>query len=619
VYAWGQGNDGQLGVGSTANSSVPLPVALPGGVTPIAVSEGYGTSLAVGADGRVYAWGANQFGQLGDGTTAESRTPGPVSLPGGVAATAVSEGRGASLALSANGRVYAWGLNQAGQLGGGTTKGPARSGHTTCGKKPTAVSLPGGVQATAVSEGGSYTSYALGANGTVYAWGGDAYRHPVAVSLPGRVKARAVSAGATTTLALGADGNVYAWSARLKPVKVRLPRGVVATAVSAGSPDGLALSANGSVYSWDFDQSDRTRKRDRYASVPPVQVALPSSAVATAVSAGAGFYLALGAGGSVYAWGANQYGQLGDGTKTRSGTPVQVTLPDGATATAISAGSGASLAIGTESGTGTGTGTAVSTTTQLTASLNPAPAGTAVTLTATEVAADGTHPAGSVQFEVGGTSIGQPVAVDASGTATTTETFASPGTATVSAVFTPADTTAYQASTGTLIVTVNPVATSSGTIPLAAGIPQAGAFTLTVDTADTVTLAVSGASAVGQATPIVASDTRNTFPGWSVSGQDTDWAGTDSATGASIPGDQLGWAPTSSGTLPNGVTLGAVVPPGDPGLGSAAGVLASATAGLGNGYGTTTLGAALTLVIPAGQTPGPYTANLTFTAVDVAP
>ena len=225
-------------------------------------------------------------------------------------------------------------------------------------QKPAAVSLPGSVQATAVSEGGSYTSYALGANGTIYAWGGDAYRHPVAVSLPGRVKARAVSAGATTTLALGADGNVYAWSARLKPVKVRLPHGVVATAVSAGSPDGLALSANGGVYAWDFDQAEGPRRHDRYASLPPAQVPLPSGAVATAVSASAGFYLALGAGGSVYAWGANQYGQLGDGTKTRSGTPVQVTLPDGATATAISAGSGTSLAIGTGSGTGRAPGPA---------------------------------------------------------------------------------------------------------------------------------------------------------------------------------------------------------------------------------------------------------------------
>jgi hypothetical protein len=124
---------------------------------------------------------------------------------------------------------------------------------------------------------------------------------------------------------------------------------------------------------------------------------------------------------------------------------------------------------------------------------------------------------------------------------------------------------------------------------------------------------------VAAATPIIVSDTRNTFPGWSVSGQDTNWAGAGSAADASIPGDQLGWAPSSSGALPNGVTLGAVVPPGAPGLGSAAGVLASVTAGVGNGYGTATLGAALTLLIPSGQAPGPYTANLTLTAVDVAP
>jgi alpha-tubulin suppressor-like RCC1 family protein len=614
VYAWGQGNYGQLGVGSTANSSVPLAVALPGGVTAVAVSEGYGTSLAVGADGGVYAWGLNQFGQLGDGTTTESRTPVRVSLPGGVAATAVSEGRGTSLALGADGRVYAWGLNQAGQLG----KRTRSCRRTACGKTPAAVSLPGGVLATAVSEGGSDTSYALGANGTVYAWGGNAARHPVAVSLPGGVKASAVSAGAAITLALGADGNVYAWSAPLRPVKLRLPSGIVITAVSAGNPDSLALSSTGHVYAWDLDQAGGRRWRAQCVSRSPVQVPLPSGAVATAVSAGAGFYLALSASGGIFAWGANKYGQLGDGTKTGSATPVQVKMPGGAAATAISAGSGTSLAIGAGSGTGTGT-SAVSTTTQLTASPNPTPAGMAVTLTASEVAADGTHPAGSVQFEVGGTTIGQPVAVDDTGTAQTTETFAAPGTASVSAVFTPADTTAYQPSTGTLTVTVNPVATSSGTVPLAAGVPQAGTFTLTVDTADTVTLAVSGSSAAAAATPIIVSDTRNTFPGWSVSGQDSDWTGAGSAADASIPADQLGWAPTSSGTLPNGVTLGAVVPPGDPGLGSAAGVLASVTAGLGKGYGTATLGAALTLLIPTGQAPGPYTANLTLTAVDVAP
>ncbi len=171
VYAWGYNSNGQLGNGTTTDSSVPIPVTLPDGVTPIAVSAGWRTSLAEGSDGNVYAWGDNQFGQLGDGTQADSSTPGQVSLPSGVKATAVSEGFATSLALGSNGTVYAWGANLAGQLGDGMDTGPEICGYTPCSTTPVPVTLPGGVTATAVSEGGLYTSYALGSNGTIYAWG----------------------------------------------------------------------------------------------------------------------------------------------------------------------------------------------------------------------------------------------------------------------------------------------------------------------------------------------------------------------------------------------------------------------------------------------------------------
>ncbi len=120
LYAWGDNETGQLGDGSTADSSVPVRVLLPPGVIPRAVSEGEGTSLALGSDGRVYAWGDNKFGQLGVGWFWEHRgckpdpcstLPVAVSLPRGVTATAVSEGDGVSLAVGSDGRVYAWGDN----------------------------------------------------------------------------------------------------------------------------------------------------------------------------------------------------------------------------------------------------------------------------------------------------------------------------------------------------------------------------------------------------------------------------------------------------------------------------------------------------------------------------
>jgi hypothetical protein len=140
-----------------------------------------------------------------------------------------------------------------------------------------------------------------------------------------------------------------------------------------------------------------------------------------------------------------------------------------------------------------------------------------------------------------------------------------------------------------------------------------------VDTVDIVTLAVSGSTATAATTKITVSDTRTTYPGWSVTGQDTTWTGAGTASGSTIPGDQLGWTPASSGTLPHGVTLGSQVTPANPGLGSTPAVLASAHSGNGNGYGTTVLGANLTLIIPVAQQPGSYAANLTISAVDANP
>ena len=259
-------------------------------------------------------------------------------------------------------------------------------------------------------------------------------------------------------------------------------------------------------------------------------------------------------------------------------------------------------------------GPAQGTTTTLTASPNPATVGQTVTLRATVAPSNAT---GSVQFSVGGTAIGTPVTVSG-GVATTTTTFAAAGTEALAAAYTA--TGNFTGSSGTLSLPVQAAPPNSGTIPLAVTVAATGTFTLTVDTTNTVTLAVSGSNATAATTPIVVSDTRNTFPGWSVSGQDSNWTGSGTAAGATISGNALGWAPTSSTTpLTQGVTLGPVVPPNGPGLGTAAAVLASVHAGTGNGFGTTTLGANLTLAIPSGQAAGPYNSGLTITAASTNP
>jgi hypothetical protein len=259
-----------------------------------------------------------------------------------------------------------------------------------------------------------------------------------------------------------------------------------------------------------------------------------------------------------------------------------------------------------------------STTTTLTSS-NAAPTTcTSVTLTATEVAADGTNPAGSVQFLSGTSDIGGAVAVNASGVATTTTTFSTAGTYSVTAVFTPTSSS-YASSTSSAVTETVTTGTSctSGAEPLSVDIATSGTFTLTVPTG-TVTLVVSGSTATGALNTITVSDTRNTFPGWSVTGQTSNFAGSGTAAGQTISGDQLGWVPTDT-ALATGATLGPTVAPGTSpgGLEDTAAVLASAVPG--GGGGTSSLSANLTLDIPAAAFAGPYAATMTITAVTTGP
>jgi alpha-tubulin suppressor-like RCC1 family protein len=120
VWAWGYNYEGQLGNGTTTHSSVPVQVSGLTGVTAIAAGSAEGDhSLALRSDGSVWAWGGNARGQLGTGTTTNSSTP--VQVNGLSEVTAIAAGTLHSLALRADGTMRAWGFNYFGQLGNGTT------------------------------------------------------------------------------------------------------------------------------------------------------------------------------------------------------------------------------------------------------------------------------------------------------------------------------------------------------------------------------------------------------------------------------------------------------------------------------------------------------------------
>lgn len=323
AMAWGHNGSGQLGNGTNTDDYAPVAVTSLSGVT--ALAGGGGQSLALLSNGTVLAWGDNAYGQLGNGTVEYSNMP--VAVSGLSGATAVSAGGaseftdGHSLALLSNGSVMAWGANEFGQLGDGM------QGVGTNSDVPVAVKLGG---ATAVSAGG-YHCLALLGSGKVMAWGaggagqlGNGAQINFYVPIETLQGATAIAAGEFHSLALLSNGTVMAWGAnnygqlgdgtttqRLSPVAVSGLTGVRAIAASGGH--SLALLNNGTVMQWGGTTVE---------SHTPT--AVNGLTEVKAIAAGGGHSLALLNNGTVMAWGDNEAGQLGDHTTTNNPIPELV-------------------------------------------------------------------------------------------------------------------------------------------------------------------------------------------------------------------------------------------------------------------------------------------------------
>ncbi|THF87841.1 hypothetical protein E7T09_00975 [Deinococcus sp. KSM4-11] len=216
VRAWGNNSSGRLGNPSPLDSTTPMTVS---GITTsnpaVEVAAGNGHSLAILADGTVRAWGYNGYGQLGNGTTTQSTTPVTVSgITTSNPAVEIAAGYSHSLAILADGTVRAWGYNNVGQLGNGTTT-----------KSTTPVTVSGITASNPAVEvaGGNYHSLAILADGTVRAWGYSNFGQlgngattgsttPVTVSgITASNPAVEIAGGLYHSLAILADGTVRAW------------------------------------------------------------------------------------------------------------------------------------------------------------------------------------------------------------------------------------------------------------------------------------------------------------------------------------------------------------------------------------------------------------------------
>ncbi|HEX6895383.1 MAG TPA: choice-of-anchor D domain-containing protein [Bryobacteraceae bacterium] len=319
---------------------------------------GASLTMAQQPSGAIRAWGDNERSQLGDGLIGNALVP--ESVLGLTDVVAVAGGPFYSLGLKSDGSVFAWGFDQAGEMGVADASFPA--------SHPLPVPVVGlgpGSGVIAISAG-DHHSVALKADGSVWTWGGNEVgqlgianleRSSVPIQVPSLGPGSgviAIAAGHLHTLALKGDGTVLAWgfSPNLGVGKANTPIGTIVTvtsdaiAIAAGSDHSLVLRADGAVVGWGEDGDGQVGDGSTGTAVFfPIAVAgLGSGSGVIAIAAGETHSLALKSDGSVLAWGDNRTGELGDGTLNPHATPAAVSGV-GSGVVSLSGGAGFSQAL----------------------------------------------------------------------------------------------------------------------------------------------------------------------------------------------------------------------------------------------------------------------------------
>jgi len=346
-YCWGLNASLQLGTGA-GNDRDTLPRAVSGGHAFARIDAGQFHTCAVTTSGDAYCWGSSNDGALGSGII--QITPDPVPVAGGLKFKAIAVGANHTCGLTTSGSAYCWGDNSGGELGQDTAVG-------TVG---TPIAVAGGRTYTTITSG-DYHVCAIAVGGAAYCWGsdifgfgslgtGDSAPHNTPTAVAGGHLFKAIDGGNVHTCGLTTGGDVYCWGwgawgqlgngARAsQPAPVKVGGGRTYTAVSVGANHSCALGSGGQLFCWGNNGSSQLAgTATESCPLPPsVGGSVPCTSTPIVAAGGqefralsAGYFhtCAIGAAGGAYCWGANNDGQVGDGTAgTTVGAVTRVSDP----------------------------------------------------------------------------------------------------------------------------------------------------------------------------------------------------------------------------------------------------------------------------------------------------
>ena len=307
VRCWGDNKNGQLGDGTRTNSIIPILAATPLGKSAVSLSTGAEHTCAIFDDGTLRCWGGNSNGQLGDGTLIERTTPTLINLGSGKSAIGISLGQTHSCAILNDNSVKCWGSNSNGQLGDGTTiDSPS----------PKSVSLGDGNNAITISAGSYHTCVVMD-NLSVSCWGDNWHGQ------------------------LGDGSN----DRKLEPVGISLDSEYETKSLDSGSFHTCAVLINNSIYCWGFNSAGQIGNAELENSNTPTQMQLSDSQLPSNIASGFHHTCSLLEDNQIICWGDNSRGQLGDGTSISRHTAEMVSIPDDRSVMSISVGHRHSCAI----------------------------------------------------------------------------------------------------------------------------------------------------------------------------------------------------------------------------------------------------------------------------------